>query len=110
MSGGAVRRSAGPGSPDAATRDPATPSRQTGDDRSPGGPDAVVRTGSRVRIQDGAVEEEWSIAADGEADTAASQISESSPLARALVGRRTGDRVRVECPGGSRPVTILQVG
>jgi transcription elongation GreA/GreB family factor len=36
-------------------------------------------------------------------------ISADTPMARALLGHRVGEQVRVERPGGRWPVTILAV-
>ena len=43
-------------------------------------------------------------------DPAAGRISVESPVGQALVGRRVGDRVEVETPGGDRTIEILDVG
>jgi transcription elongation GreA/GreB family factor len=32
-----------------------------------------------------------------------------SPVGKALLGRRTGDKINVETPGGARQVQILKV-
>jgi transcription elongation GreA/GreB family factor len=71
--------------------------------------DGMVMVGSSVRIRDGDVDEEWRIVARHEADALERRKSEECPLARALLGRQVGDRVRVHSPAGYRPVTILRV-
>ncbi len=70
---------------------------------------SVVRIGSWVRVRDGELEEAWRVVDPTEADAARRLISVDTPLARALLGHRAGDVVRVQSPE-RRPVTILQVG
>ncbi len=57
--------------------------------------DFTVRVGSLVRVKDGPHEDEWRIVPPEEADPARGLISEDSPMARALLGHRIGDRVNV---------------
>ena len=71
--------------------------------------DGMVQVGSWVEIRDGQFEESWRIVDASEADARHGRISEESPMARALLGRRAGDQVRVQGPEGRRPVTILRV-
>ena len=51
----------------------------------------------------------YQIVGDDEADIAASKISISSPIARALISKEEGDVVAVQAPGGNREVEILAV-
>ncbi len=69
----------------------------------------AVEVGSWVRVRDGDLEESWRIVASHEADALRYRMSEDSPMARALLGRRGGERVRVRRPGGHGLVTILGV-
>ena len=69
---------------------------------------AVVAVGSRVTIQDDYGEETYGIVPAEESDPARRWINEASPLARALIGRHTGDVVQVEGPL-RRKVTLLAV-
>jgi transcription elongation factor GreA len=71
--------------------------------------DGMVRVGSLVEVRDGQFEESWRIVDAAESDPRRGRISEESPMARALLGRRAGDEVRVQGPEGRRPVTILRV-
>jgi transcription elongation GreA/GreB family factor len=71
--------------------------------------DGVVRVGSLVRVRDGELEEWWRIVPSHEADAMRRCISEETPFARALLGRRVGDEVRTQAPGGRWTVTILGV-
>ncbi len=51
----------------------------------------------------------YSIVGMDEADPSRGRISWISPLARALLKAREGDRVRCQVPGGSRELEILRV-
>lgn len=44
-----------------------------------------------------------------EADPAVGKISHESPIGMALIGKRTGDRVTVETPGGTLRLKILEI-
>ena len=51
----------------------------------------------------------YQIVGDDEADIKMGQISVSSPIARALIGKYAGDTVDVQAPGGVRKYEILDV-
>lgn len=51
----------------------------------------------------------WQIVGDDEADPKAGRISVSSPVARALIGRREGDEVEVRAPGGSKTYEVTTI-
>jgi len=51
----------------------------------------------------------YQIVGDGEADIKANRISVSSPMARALIGKRQGDIVEVRAPSGVREYEVLDV-
>ena len=54
-------------------------------------------------------EHSFQIVGPDEADSAKGLISLSSPLARALIGKRAGDTAKVDAPGGVRELEILEV-
>lgn len=59
----------------------------------------VVRVGSLVTIEAYGAPEEWLILPPEEGTAPPSgRISPDAPLARAILGRRPGDRVRVQAP------------
>jgi len=70
-----------------------------------------VRFGAYVTIVDEESEDEknYRIIGQYEADMKNGSISVSSPLAKALMGRKVGDSVEVPAPGGSRSVEITAV-
>jgi transcription elongation factor GreA len=73
--------------------------------------DGKVVFGATVELEDLDTEAEcrYQIVGEDEADIKESKISVSSPIARALIGKREGDVVTVKAPGGDREYEILQV-
>ena len=70
-----------------------------------------VKFGAHVRLVDEETEKETSYQIVGvhEADIKAARLSISSPLAKALIGKKVGDTVSVPAPGGDRSYEILDV-
>lgn len=54
-------------------------------------------------------EEEYSIVGTNEADPFENRISNESPIAVAVMGKKKGDKVTVESPNGSFDIEILKV-
>ncbi len=72
--------------------------------------DGKVKVGSVVTIlYDDEEEEEYSIVGTNEADPFENKISNESPIAVAVMGRKEGDTVLVESPNGSFSVKIVKV-
>jgi transcription elongation factor GreA len=70
----------------------------------------VVSLGSRVSIKDGGGEKlDYTIVGPAEANPRQSRISNESPVGKALMGKKKGDKVRVDTPGGVEEFTILKV-
>ena len=67
--------------------------------------------GSTVDLQDVDSEESvtYQIVGDDEADIKQGKISVSSPIARALIGKYSGDVAEVQAPGGVKSYEILDV-
>ncbi len=71
----------------------------------------MVQVGSKVKVQeDGSDPEEYVIVGAAEADPRLGRISNESPLGKALLNHKAGDRVNVEAPGGVFEIEILSVG
>ena len=69
--------------------------------RPPNGSDAVS-IGSHVTVaEEGESPEAFRIVGSAEADPAQGFISNESPLGRALLGKRVGDRTNIQTPDGS---------
>ena len=70
----------------------------------------IVQVAATVTVQQEGLEpEEYTIVGPAEANPRKGRISNESPLGRALLDHKAGDRVRVDAPGGSFFVTILKV-
>lgn len=54
-------------------------------------------------------EDTYSIVGAAGADVFAGKISNESPIAQALIGKKTGDEVMIESPAGSYQVEIVKV-
>lgn len=70
-----------------------------------------VRFGSYVTIEDCETEEKktYRIVGDLESDIAERKISLSSPIAKALMGRKVDDSVEIQAPKGIREYVILEI-
>ncbi|EJW21932.1 transcription elongation factor (transcript cleavage factor) protein [alpha proteobacterium IMCC14465] len=70
-----------------------------------------VKFGATVKLVDEDTDEEmtYQIVGDYEANVEEGRISISSPIARGLIGKETGDSVEVRTPGGSKFYEILDV-
>ena len=71
----------------------------------------TVKFGARLELidQDTDAMVHYQIVGDFEADVKKGRISLSSPIARALIGKKQGDSVEVITPGGSRGYEIKKV-
>src|SRR5436189_2779282 len=74
-------------------------------------PHGKVGLGSKVVVLDTKREEEitYDLVTTEEADAANGKISTTSPIGRALLGKETGDVVRVQSPGGVKELEILKL-
>ncbi len=70
-----------------------------------------VLFGAHVKVVDEESEKEaeYQIVGVHEADIKAARLSISSPLSKALIGKKVGDTVSVPAPGGDRSYEILQI-
>ena len=55
------------------------------------------------------IEEEYIIVGKAESDPFEGKISNESPIAEALMGKKVGDKVSIETPGGAMDVEITAV-
>lgn len=70
----------------------------------------VVDIGARVTIQEeNYPPETFRLVGVTEADPSQGRISHESPIGQALLGRRSGDQVIVDTPGGSIKLKILEI-
>jgi transcription elongation factor GreA len=73
--------------------------------------DGAVGFGSTVVVHDqNGVERTWTIVSSHDAAPADGKLSADSPVARALIGRRAGERVAVVLPRGESVLTVQSIG
>jgi len=74
-------------------------------------PHGKVGLGSTVVVLDTKREEEitYNLVTTEEADPANGNISTTSPIGRALLGKEAGDTVKVQSPGGVKELEILKL-
>jgi transcription elongation factor GreA len=69
-----------------------------------------VEIGSTVVIKEGrAKPEEYQIVGAAEANPREGKVSHVSPLGKALIGKKEGEKVEVEAPSGSFTVKVVEV-
>ena len=70
----------------------------------------TIQVGTTVTIQEeGSTPEIYHIVGAAEANPAMQRISNESPLGKALMSKKPGDKAQVDAPQGSFTVTILKV-
>lgn len=70
----------------------------------------IAQVGSTVTIQEENLDPEvYTIVGAAEANPGQGKISNESPLGKALLNRKAGERAQVDAPAGSFTVTILKV-
>jgi len=72
---------------------------------------STIKFGASVKLIDDDTDEEktYQIVGDSEADVKDGKVSISSPIARALIGKKTGDSIEVNTPGGGKSYEIIDV-
>ena len=70
-----------------------------------------IKFGAHVRLVDEETDKEstYQIVGLHEADIKIGRLSVSSPLAKALIGKKVGDTVSVPAPGGDRAYEVLEL-
>mgnify|MGYP005846319969 FL=1 len=73
--------------------------------------EGVVQLGARVTLlnEEEGEEEVYVIVGPAEAQPAQGRISDQSPVGKAIMGHRVGDRVTVETPAGARQLLITKI-
>jgi transcription elongation factor GreA len=71
----------------------------------------TVKFGATVKLLDEDTEQTkvYQIVGEMEADVRSGKVSITSPIARALIGKKVGDSVEVNTPGGGKSYEILKV-
>ena len=73
---------------------------------------SVIKFGAKVTLADEETDEEqtFQIVGEDEADISQGRLSVTSPLARALIGKQTGESVEVATPRGAKSYEVVTVG
>ncbi len=82
---------------------------QASEIKSTSGKSDSVSLGNTVKVAINGNQHEFAIVGEWEADPVAKKISHESPLGKALVGKKVGDKVEVEAPAGKIAYTILEI-
>ncbi len=71
----------------------------------------TITFGAVVKLVDEDTDEErtYQIVGEAEADVKSGKVSITSPIARALVGKKVGDQVEVSTPGGGKSYEVLGI-
>lgn len=69
---------------------------------------SIGRTVTFIELPDGE-EEEYTIVGSAEADPFSGKISNDSPIAKALIGKKLNDTVTISTPGGDMEVRIEKI-
>ena len=71
----------------------------------------TVKFGATVKLLDEDTEETkiYQLVGETEADVRSGKVSITSPIARALIGKKVGDTIEVHTPGGGKSYEIVRV-
>jgi transcription elongation factor GreA len=71
----------------------------------------TIKFGATVQLIDDDTEEKkvYQIVGEPESDVRSGKVSISSPIARALIGKKIGDSVQVNTPGGGKSYEVVSV-
>ena len=71
----------------------------------------TIKFGATVKLIDDDTEEEklYQIVGEPESDVRSGKVSIGSPIARALIGKKVGDSVQVNTPGGGKSYEVVDV-
>jgi len=73
------------------------------------GGNGVVGVGSHVILSSADGDEDYEVVGATEADPLSGKISVSSPIARAILGHKVGDKISVETPAGEMAFEIKKI-
>jgi len=68
-----------------------------------------VKLGSRVTVNAAGKKHTFTVVGEWEADPTNKKISHESPLGKALVGKKTGDKVKINAPAGKIHYQITKI-
>lgn len=71
--------------------------------------DSKVQIGSRVKLKGGSKTKEFQVVGTVEADPLSGKISDESPIGRALLGQKVGDKVEIKTPAETATYKIVEI-
>lgn len=74
-----------------------------------GGGGDVVSLGTKVRVKIDSKEYKYHIVGEWEANPSEKRISHTSPLGKALIGKKVGEKVKVDAPAGKVSYKVLEI-
>lgn len=69
----------------------------------------AVQIGNSVTVERDGTKETYTIVGDFEADPMKKKLSNSSPIGKALLGKKTGEIVKIKAPAGEIEMKILDI-
>lgn len=69
----------------------------------------AIKLGSTVTLNSNGKKEVFTVVGEWEADPTTKKISHESPLGKALLGRKVGEKVQVEAPAGKLTYAVVGV-
>ena len=76
---------------------------------SNGGEKGIIGMGSKVTVKTNGEEKEYTIVSFNEVDPMTGKISNESPLGFAFLGKKVGDKVKVDTPKGEIEYKIIKI-
>lgn len=70
---------------------------------------STVSIGNKIYLICAGKKEEYKIVGEDEIDPAQRKISAASPIAKALLGKKRGEEVKIEIPAGTKKCTITKI-
>lgn len=70
---------------------------------------ALVTLGSKITIETNGHQDSFSIVGEFEADPVSKKLSVTSPIGKALIGKKIGETVEIEVPAGKTAYKILSI-
>lgn len=69
----------------------------------------AIQLGSTVVVSINGKKEEFALVGEWEADPHNKKISHESPLGKALIGKKVGEKIEVEAPAGTIAYTVVSI-
>lgn len=69
----------------------------------------VVQMGSKVKAKFNGEEQVFDIVGSNEADPLSGKVSNESPIGKALLGKKAGEKVMVQTPSGEKEYKVIEV-